>query len=77
VNLKPEGVETNLDPKNRIASWNIGVAIWLRRTFYCRFEEKLGKTYSSLFTFLLSAFWHGFYPSYYFAFVVWYCLLEV
>ena len=41
--------------------WNIGTSQWLRYVVYERLRSTLG-------VFMLSAFWHGFYPGYYLTF---------
>ena len=46
-------------------NWNIQTQVWLRRIAYDRLST--GKT---LGVFVLSAFWHGFYPGYYMTFVL-------
>ena len=46
-------------------TWNIGTQVWLRRICYDRLP-----TLKTLGVFVLSAFWHGFYPGYYFTFVI-------
>eukprot|EP00698_Gefionella_okellyi_P004648 TRINITY_DN14253_c0_g1_i1.p1 TRINITY_DN14253_c0_g1~~TRINITY_DN14253_c0_g1_i1.p1 ORF type:complete len:516 (+),score=113.30 TRINITY_DN14253_c0_g1_i1:60-1550(+) len=51
--------------------WNSRVALWLRRYVYLRVGGKPGQPnwVSTLAAFAVSAFWHGFYPGYYIAFV--------
>mmetsp|Transcript_32713 Transcript_32713/g.28986 ORF Transcript_32713/g.28986 Transcript_32713/m.28986 type:complete len:92 (+) Transcript_32713:209-484(+) len=59
-----------------IDSWNHQTAVWLR--FYVFERVKVipsVASYSTLITFLVSAFWHGFYPMYYIAFF--FCSLTV
>ncbi len=51
--------------KYLIDNWHITTSLWLRRIAYDRLPK--GKT---LGVFVLSAFWHGFYPGYYFTFVL-------
>lgn len=55
---------TNL--RDAINSWNLGTNQWLRLVVY----ERVPKKYATLFTFCLSALWHGFYPGYYLTFVL-------
>ena len=47
-----------------INNWNIGTNLWLRMVVY----ERVPKNYGTVFTFALSALWHGFYPGYYMTF---------
>lgn len=51
--------------KSIFDNWNIQTQLWLRRIAYDRLST--GKT---LGVFVLSAFWHGFYPGYYMTFVL-------
>ena len=48
-----------------IDNWNIQTNVWLRRLVYDRVYK--GRT---LCVFVLSAAWHGFYPGYYVAFLL-------
>lgn len=57
--------ETSTSMKSYIDNWNIQTRIWLRRIAFDRLPA--GKT---LGVFVLSAFWHGFYPGYYLTFVL-------
>lgn len=63
-------VETTVSPKTRVASWNKSTAKFYRLCFYNPLVEhfKIDKSSASLFVFILSAFWHGFYPTYYLSF---------
>ena len=47
---------------------------WLRKCIYERSSSK-NKSQSQLFTFMISAFWHGFYGGYYLSFVFWFAQL--
>ena len=51
--------------KEVFENWNIQTQLWLKRIGYDRLPT--GKT---LGVFVLSAFWHGFYPGYYLTFVL-------
>lgn len=62
--------------KDKLEYWNASTQIWLKNYVYFRFysEEQIRKSpakanVSQYVTFVVSAVWHGFYPSYYFAFV--------
>ena len=50
-----------------IENWNIQTQIWLRKMAYERLNTGYGRT---LGVFILSAFWHGFYPGYYLSFLL-------
>ncbi|XP_052799638.1 lysophospholipid acyltransferase 6-like isoform X2 [Mya arenaria] len=58
-------LETSTSLKVNIESWNILTTHWLRHTVYERFSPSIG-TWA---VFMISAFWHGFYPGYYIAFL--------
>jgi lysophospholipid acyltransferase 1/2 len=63
-NCKPLSYEFATNIRAAISSWNITTNTWLRRICYDRVSF-----HPTLMTFVLSAFWHGFYPGYYFCFV--------
>jgi lysophospholipid acyltransferase len=56
-------------------NWNLGVNNWLKNYVYLRVERPKflsfvsSKMYANIITKLTSAFWHGFYPSYYLFFL--------
>ena len=54
-------------PREGIKHWNTMTCEWLRHYVYERIKPKDGKdpALATLFTNLVSAFWHGFYPTYY------------
>ncbi|KAA3675149.1 lysophospholipid acyltransferase 1/2 [Paragonimus westermani] len=58
-------IEAALSLKNVIDSWNISTARWLREVFY----DRLPHSIRTLPVFIISAFWHGFYPGYYLMFL--------
>jgi len=62
-NVDAIGFETAPNIKKSTAAWNKKVARWLNRYVYIRTGGSLFATYS------VSAFWHGFYPGYYFLFL--------
>lgn len=76
INVK--GVELSCSTKSRIDNWNITIAKWLRRCFYEPFNLnlKISKEIASLLVFIISAFWHGFYPAYYISFILFYISLR-
>ncbi|KMQ93769.1 membrane-bound o-acyltransferase domain-containing protein 2 [Lasius niger] len=55
--------ETSLNLRDSIESWNKGTNLWLRLIMY----ERAGRN-KVLYTYALSALWHGFYPGYYLTF---------
>jgi hypothetical protein len=62
-NIDIFGFEFGHNLKNISAAWNKKTANWLGRYIYMRTNGSLVATYST------SAFWHGFYPGYYFFFL--------
>lgn len=58
-------VETGISLKHVIDAWNISTTRWLRETFY----DRLPSAYRTILVFIISAFWHGFYPGYYIMFL--------
>lgn len=54
-------------------AWNVLGARWLRLTVYTRLCDRnsstVRKNAAQVATFLVSAFWHGFYPGFYFSFI--------
>jgi len=63
--------EFGINPKTKITSWNHSVHLWLKYSVFLRLiniENKMFKnnfSLASLITFMVSAFWHGFYTTYY------------
>ncbi|XP_012225902.1 lysophospholipid acyltransferase 6 [Linepithema humile] len=55
--------ETSVNLRDSIDSWNKGTNLWLRSIMY----ERSGRN-KILYTYTLSAVWHGFYPGYYLTF---------
>ncbi|CAF0911884.1 unnamed protein product [Rotaria sordida] len=65
TNVKPLQIELGTSLKVILDVWNIQTALWLRRVCYDRLPK--GRT---LGVFVISAFWHGFYPGYYVSFIL-------
>nr|XP_053627289.1 lysophospholipid acyltransferase 6-like [Cherax quadricarinatus] len=57
-------METGLSLRETIEAWNSGTMKWLRFMVYERATVQ-----KTLFTYMLSSVWHGFYPGYYITFV--------
>jgi lysophospholipid acyltransferase len=71
-NVNIRAIEFANNPRVLLASWNTNTAEWLRRCVYNRIHPEGSKgstTLATYGTFTMSAFWHGFYPGYYFAFI--------
>nr|CAH8845882.1 unnamed protein product [Trichobilharzia regenti] len=58
-------VESGIGLKDVVDAWNISTTRWLRETFY----DRLPTAYRTILVFIISAFWHGFYPGYYIMFL--------
>lgn len=71
-NVDPWGVESAQNTRAYLGSWNINTNNWLRNYMYLRVTPRGKKPgfRASMATFVTSAFWHGFYPGYYLAFVL-------
>ena len=71
-------VEAHINPKVKMQYWNRMVHLWLKYNVCLRivnisnpiFKDKM--ELASLITFVISAFWHGFYPSTYISFIHFY-----
>ena len=63
-------VEGTYVVRDKISNWNIGVQKWLRRCIYERVKSN-----GQFITFMVSAFWHGFYGGYYISFSLWFLMV--
>ncbi|KAJ2453690.1 Lysophospholipid acyltransferase [Coemansia sp. RSA 2336] len=75
ANVHVRGVEAGSSLRQLIGSWNIGTNTWLRHHVYLRIAQqpegsRKASTRATILTFLVSAWWHGFYPGYYLTFVM-------
>ncbi|KAJ4367002.1 Lysophospholipid acyltransferase [Neocucurbitaria cava] len=72
TNIKPLEIETAQNARAYLGFWNINTNHWLRNYMYLRVTPKGQKPgfRATLATFVTSAFWHGFYPGYYLAFIL-------
>ncbi|KAJ2390296.1 Lysophospholipid acyltransferase [Coemansia sp. RSA 2611] len=76
ANVHVRGVELGSSLRQLIDSWNIGTNTWLRHHVYLRLASQQAaaksraSTRATVLTFLVSAWWHGFYPGYYLTFVL-------
>ncbi|WPH00819.1 Hypothetical protein R9X50_00364900 [Acrodontium crateriforme] len=72
TNIRPAGVEFATNSHAYLGNWNINTNHWLRNYIYLRVTPKGKKPgfRASMATFVTSAFWHGFAPGYYMAFVL-------
>eukprot|EP00826_Nyctotherus_ovalis_P044860 TRINITY_DN488_c0_g1_i11.p1 TRINITY_DN488_c0_g1~~TRINITY_DN488_c0_g1_i11.p1 ORF type:complete len:196 (+),score=61.84 TRINITY_DN488_c0_g1_i11:218-805(+) len=50
--------------------WNHSGHMWLKRYLYFRMNRVINREVALYLTYIISAFWHGFYPMYFVAFVL-------
>ncbi|CAG5176041.1 uncharacterized protein ALTATR162_LOCUS8283 [Alternaria atra] len=72
TNIMPLEIESAQNARAYLGFWNINTNNWLKNYMYLRVTPKGQKPgfRATLATFVTSAFWHGFYPGYYLAFVL-------
>lgn len=63
-NINVISFELGTNFRDSINNWNMGTNRWLRSVVF----ERVPRKYGTIFTFSLSALWHGFYPGYYITF---------
>lgn len=70
--------ELSYDIRHKVECWNSSVQYWLKKYVYLRIysEQEIKQStkkanISQYVTNIISAFWHGFYPGYYTAFLQW------
>lgn len=82
-NVVIRDIEIPSNPKKRIQYWNRTVHLWLKYNLFLRLLNverkpfKNNRGIASLITFMVSAFWHGFYPVYYVFFFVFYVIEQI
>merc|ERR1739848_206808 len=64
TNCYPINCELAENVRSVASNWNICVANWLKLYVYSRVAN-FGPLMATIFTYTMSAFWHGFYPGYY------------
>jgi lysophospholipid acyltransferase len=69
TNVNIMDVEFGQNARQVLTNWNICTSKWLKKHIYSRMMSSgWSSTSSTLTTNFVSAFWHGFYPGYYFTF---------
>ncbi|KAJ3254972.1 Lysophospholipid acyltransferase 1 [Chytriomyces hyalinus] len=82
-NVRIWEIELAENPRMFLSAWNVQTALWLRSAVYLRLapeplpdqtleearEAKANASFATHATFLVSAFWHGFYPGFYLTFI--------
>jgi len=63
------GVEFSIFSSSVTESWNHNAHMWLKRYVYFRMNRVINRDVALYATYVISAFWHGFYPFYFAAFV--------
>ena len=71
--------EIEHNPRVKMELWNQSVQTWLKKCVYLRVYDNNPKkaTLATYSTFLVSAFWHGFYLAYYIAFIQFALIINV
>eukprot|EP01101_Sappina_pedata_P008811 TRINITY_DN496_c0_g1_i1.p1 TRINITY_DN496_c0_g1~~TRINITY_DN496_c0_g1_i1.p1 ORF type:complete len:474 (+),score=72.26 TRINITY_DN496_c0_g1_i1:19-1440(+) len=70
TNIKPYDWEMSQNMHDAVGFWNIRVMGWLKKYIYLRVRPgKKPGMLNSVATYIVSAFWHGFYPGYYLFFL--------
>lgn len=66
TNIRLWDLEFCTNPAKLLAGWNIFTQRWLKKLVYEPLvSEGWSRSIAVFATFLVSAFWHGFYPGYY------------
>ncbi|KAL5110646.1 Membrane-bound O-acyltransferase domain-containing protein 2 [Taenia crassiceps] len=65
INVRFFNIELGTNTKVMLDNWNIGTTRWLRECVY----DRVPRRFAVVAVFFVSAFWHGFYPVYYFCFL--------
>lgn len=70
TNVTELNVELGYYVKSAVYAWNTTIQYWMKKYVYMRLISKDEKPplWKFFLVFVISAFWHGFYPSYYFFF---------
>jgi lysophospholipid acyltransferase len=82
-NINITKIETDINPQSRIYYWNRTVHLWLKYYLFLRLINverkpfKNNKALVTFVTFMVSAFWHGFYPVYFFFFFEYYMIEHI
>ena len=68
--MVPLGVEFSIFSSILTECWNHNANMWLKRYIYFRCNRLIGRSIAFHITFLASALWHGFYPTYFASFIL-------
>jgi len=63
-------VEFNVFSHSVTEAWNHSTHIWLKRYIYFRMNRVINRETAIYTTYIVSAFWHGFYPAYFHGFIL-------
>lgn len=66
--IGPKGVEFGMFTMGVVEEWNHNAHMWLKRYLYFRMNRSMNRDFALYLTYMISAFWHGFYPVYFLAF---------
>lgn len=70
------GVETSIFAYSVMEAWNCGAQRWLKKYFYFRITCYVHRILGLYMTYMVSAFWHGFYPMYFLFFILYAIITE-
>lgn len=72
-------IENSISNSVKMQFWNRSVHLWLKNYVYIRLQkpDRSNRGFVSFITFILSAFWHGVYPSYYIFFTNMFLLEQI
>jgi hypothetical protein len=57
--------ELEPNPKKKTEYWNSSFQVWLKDVVYFRLSQQVNPNLALFGTFIISAFWHGLYLTYY------------
>jgi len=84
VSVRPWEFEVGDNIKDKLEAWNSSIQMWFRRYVFfrvCPWDEIKSNpkqaAFASNMTFMVSAFWHGFYPMYYLVFFEFFLVQQV
>ena len=74
--IDPLGVECSVFATVETECWNHNANMWLKRYVYFRINRVIPKDIAIYVTYMVSAFWHGFYPMYFLVFFLYAVIAE-
>jgi hypothetical protein len=68
--IRPKVVEFGVFTFASTEEWNHNAHMWLKRYLYFRMNSWINREVALYLTYMISAFWHGFYPVYFITFLL-------